>query len=131
MSSRLRPEPNQRLDDDQDVDLAGLGIEARLDDGLHEATGAVEGADGVGHRLAGERLALAQGDEAEDELVGDHAALRLHADGAHDRVLGRWRVLRRERERRDGQGETGRAQEAAAEGELIHYDILWPGPRSV
>jgi len=109
------------LDGDDDVDLAGLRVEDRLDRGLGEPSGRVEGTDGAGHGLLGEGLAFAQGDEAAHELLGDGRAGGLDADGADLRVLGPEGVLGASGERQQGEGEAGGAEPAAAEGGLIHY----------
>ena len=120
------------LDGDDDVDLPGLRVEDRLDDGLVETTGGVEGSDRAGDGILAERLSLAQGDEAEHELLGDGGAVRLDPDGADDGLLRRRCGLGCADERRQGEGEAGGAKPAAAEGGVIHYyGILWPETRSV
>ena len=125
-------ENRPRLNRHDDIHFAGHGVEGGLNQGLIETAGGVKGADRIGDGVLGERLAFAQGDEAEDKLLGDGRAVRLDSDGADERFLRRRGGLGRADERRQGEGEAGSAKPAAAEGGVIHYfDNLWPDFRSV
>ena len=125
-------ENRSRLNRHDDIHLAGRWVEGGLDQRLVKATGSVKGADRISDGVLGERLAFAQGDEAEDKLLGDGRSVRLDPDGADERILRRRGGLGRADERRQGEGEAGGAKPAAAEGGVIHYfDNLWPDSRSV